>query len=232
MDFAKAQDIEYWRNNPDSILLVARIYAKKWGGWSVDLEDCQMYLAERIVSAIEKFDSALNVSASSYIYRVCRYAVKDYLRKYGSSYKLLGARREIKVDIRTVEYHEEDRDDDPTSRSLQNARFNGAHHDFHHDFDLIQALKKETLQTRKIVFFYYFLEWTIPQIAEELERDQTWIHRKLHQFGRKYYKNHLAPESYRSSSSYQEDIQIEKLEDIYKLVQKQSSLTQDTFSKS
>ena len=226
-------DIRMWRNNPELILRKAKNYAYRWGSAYDDKEDLQMVIAEAILKMIDKFDPSYGTTINGQIYMAAKRAVLDYGRKYGKFFK--GRNPETRIDIRESEYHEIDLDDMGEVRGIGKvieARMKASTSDRHENFHLIQELKKENDLTRKIIFSIYFLDIPARELAEELGCSEGWIHEKVQKFKDKYYKENYLNGNSRSSFSCLEDLPMEKLEDFYELVQKQSSLTQKVSTES
>lgn len=220
-------DIDTWKNDPYLILETARRYTRKWGRPYSDKEDLQMYITEIILKSLDKYDSNRGMNANSYIYKVSRRAVWDYGRKFGEYYR---GRGDKQVVVQGIEYHEIDIDDlaeDRGMRVLNQVRLRYSHVDKHENFDFIQYLKKFDQAMKKIIFYFYFLEMKCSEIAKELGVSEGRIWQQLINFRNRYQKDHLVNDNTKFSSSSLEDSPIEKLEDFYKLIQKQSRLTQD-----
>jgi len=223
-------NINDWRENPEFILRIAMKYAWRWGAAYSDKEDLQMYLVETILKSLDKFKPEYGTSLNGYIWMACKRAVLDYGRKYGAFFK--GRNPETRIFTKTREYHEieiSDLSDQRGAGELQNARFKAANHDKHENYDLIQALKKESYRTRKVVFYFYFLDMLCSEIGQEMEISESRVWQILEKFRYHYHKKHLAKDKKKFLSSSLEDLPMEKLEDFYELVQKQSNLTSDSF---
>jgi RNA polymerase sigma factor (sigma-70 family) len=216
-------NIDTWRDNPDLIMRTARRYAYRWGQAYNDKEDLEGFIVEALLKVIKRYEPGYGTSPSGYIWIAGKRAVMDYGRKYGRHFK--GRNPETRIQIRETEYNEFDGDIDDTPGIVNYARYRGATWDRHEDFDLIQYLKREPLLIRKIIFFNYFLEMTAEEIAEELGKSPTWIHRKIQYFKEDYYKDNFLQDKDKYSSLCLEDFQMQKLEDFYTLVQRQSSTT-------
>lgn len=219
-------DIRMWRNNPELILRTAKRFAYKWGQAYEDKEDLQMVIAEAIMKVLAKWEPGHGTTLYGMIWIQGKRAVMDYGRKFGLQFK--GRNPETRVYTRHYEYHEQDSEDmfdDSSAGILAYARFRGSTTDHHENFDLIQFLKKENDLTKKIIFCFYFLEMTAGEIAEELGCSENWIHQKIKKFKRKYYNEHYRNDNSRSSFSYLEDLPIQKLDEFYELVLKQSNRT-------
>lgn len=221
-------DIRLWRNNPELILRTAWRYVYRWGQHYEDREDLVMFVAEAIIKMLNKFDPERGTTLNGQIWITGKRAIGDYGRKYGRHFR--GRNPETRVYFNESEYHEQELDDmaeTPGSGQLNYARYKGATWDHHENFHLIQEIKKEDDITRKIVFCFYFLEWTAKEIADEMGCSENWINKKLKKFKDKYYKENYLNGNSKSSFSCLEDLPMEKLEDFYDLVLKQSSLTQN-----
>lgn len=232
MSFDQEKEIDYndirmWRNNPELILRTAKRFAYRWGQAYEDKEDLQMFIVEAILKVIEKFESGHGTTLYGMIWIQSKRAVLDYGRKYGKHFR--GRNPETRVHFNESEYHEQDLDDmweDAGSARLNEARFKGAHWDNHENFDLIQRLKKEDDVTRKIVFCFYFLEWTAKEIADELGCSENWINQKLAKF-RERYTHGSRRDKWKSLFSCLEDLPMQKLDEFYELVLNQSNLTSE-----
>jgi len=223
-------NIKTWRENPELILNMSRIQSLKYGNNFEDKEDLQMYIAEVLLKSLEKFDSKHRKKLKNYLWSAGYWATLDYGRKYGRLSKYTSKYRKNKIDIREIEYHEIDFDDLGESRGMElldSLRLKAAHWDRHESFDFIQTLKKEKLFVRKIIFYFYFLDWHLSEIAEELNKSESWISKKIRKFEENFHAENLASVNLKSSSLFLEDLPMEKLEDFYELIQKQSSLTRN-----
>jgi RNA polymerase sigma factor (sigma-70 family) len=229
-------DIRMWRNNPELILRTAKKYAYRWGNNYTDKEDLQMAIVEAILKAIEKFDPNRGTTLNGHIWISAKRAVMDYGRKHGREFK--GRDPKKRIYIRESEYHEVDETDFAEKkgyRLLSHARFVAAHYDSHENFDFIQTLKKESDLMKKAIFCFYFLEMTAAEIAEETGRSEFWVWKKIAEWKDKFYLENVLEdqnENYqndnsRSSFSCLEDLPMEKLEDFYELIQKQSRVTRN-----
>jgi RNA polymerase sigma factor (sigma-70 family) len=209
-------DIRMWRNNPELVLKVAHKCVWRWGRHYEDKEDLHMYIVEAILKAINKFNPDKGMKANNYIWTAARRSVLDYGRAFGRHFK--GRNPETRIHIRESEYHEmdmTDAGDDPGFGLLGYARYRASHTDRHEDFDLIQDLKQESDLIKKIIFCFYFLEMTGPEIAEELEVSEGWVHKKIKDYKHRYHMRNYRSDSDKSSFSYLEDLPLEKLDDFY-----------------